>query len=265
MDLIYRPPTADGHLPDAGPLTRVVIYSQDAFWQQGLLALTLPLLPAGAKPMVVSTLADVARKVKHSPLPVLVIYAYSHGVASLQGTLAVLKQVADLSPFGRQVVMTDELQPLFAAMTQRIPGLTVLDTHMARELLRQVLSALMDPSLARALNLPPLPRADIDLSFRQRGILRLLRQGVKQQDIARRLQIHEKTVSGHKVDVFKRLRIRGGREMMLLFSLLDELFRLILAGYPLPSACLPPPGHRVAYGDSGAKPETLIIENQQGL
>jgi DNA-binding NarL/FixJ family response regulator len=251
MNLIYRQPTAEGHLPDADVLTRVVIYSQDVFWRQGLQALTLPLLPAGAKPMVVSTLADVARKVKHSKLPVLVIYAYSYGVASLQGALATLKQVAELSPLGRQVVMTDELQPLFAAMTQRIPSLTVLDPHMARDLVRQVLSALMNPSLARVFYLPPLARADIDLSFRQRGVLRLLRQGVKQQDIARRLQIHEKTVSGHKVDVFKRLNIRGGREMMLLFSLMDEFSRLTSVGYPLPLACLPPPVHNVAHSDTG--------------
>jgi DNA-binding NarL/FixJ family response regulator len=251
MNLIYRQPTAEGHLPNADAFTRVVIYSQDAFWRQGLQALTLSLLPAGVKPMVVSTLADVARKVKHSKLPLLVIYAYSYGVTSLQGALATLKQVADLSPFCRQVVISDELQPLFAAMTQRMPSLTVLDAHITRDLLRQGLSALMNSSLTRTFYLPPLLKADIDLSFRQRGVLRLLRQGVKQQDIARRLQIHEKTVSGHKVDVFKRLHIRGGREMILLFSLLDEFFLLTTVGYPLPLACLPPPMHHVAHGDSG--------------
>ncbi len=249
MEFSYRPTVVDGSAPDA--ITQVVIYSRDCFWQQGLQALSLPLLPADAPPVVVSTLAGVVHAVKQSKLPVLVIYAYSYGVASLQGALSILKQVADLSPFCRQVVMTDELQPLFAAMTQRIPSLTVLDAHMARELLRQVLSSLLEPSLARAVYLPPLPKADIDLSFRQRGVLRLLRQGVKQQDIARRLQIHEKTVSGHKVDVFKRLHIRGGREMMLLFSLMDEFFRLTLVGYPLPSCCLPPPVHSVAYFDAG--------------
>ncbi|TFZ49507.1 response regulator transcription factor [Serratia proteamaculans] len=250
MDFIYRQPAADVHLPDAEAITRVVIYSQDVFWRQGLQALSQPLLPAGVEPVVVSTLADVVRAVKNSKLPVLVIYAYSYGVASLQGALATLKQVAEVSPFCRQVVLTDELQPLFAALMNRIPSLRVLDVYMTCDLLRQVLSALLNPSLVRAVYLPPLPKADIDLSFRQRGVLRLLRQGVKQQDIARRLQIHEKTVSGHKVDVFKRLHIRGGREMMLLFSLLDELFRLMLVGYPLPLACLPPPVHNVTYFDT---------------
>lgn len=251
MDQIYRQRIAEGLRPDTDAILRVMVYSQDAFWRQGLQALTLPLLPAGVKPMVVSSLAEVTRKVAKSRLPVLVIYAYSRGVASLQGALDVLKRVAELSPLCRQVIMTDELQPLFAAMTRRIPRLTVLDTHMARDLLRQMLSALLTLSLAREPCLPPLPRADINLSFRQRGVLRLLHQGVKQQDIARRLQIHEKTVSGHKVDIFKRLHIRGGREIMLLFSLMDEYFRLAPLGYPLSVACLPPPVHNVAHADTG--------------
>lgn len=250
MEFTYRESSAAGYVRHADPIKQVVVYSQDCYWRQGMQALFHSLLPADAVPVMVSSLAEVVREVKQSKLPVLVIYAYSYGVASLHGALSIFKQVADLSPFCRQVVITDELRPLFAAMANRIPSLTMLDARMACEPLGQVLLSLLDSSRHGAVCSPSLPQADINLSSRQRGVLRLLQQGVPQQQIARRLQIHEKTVSCHKVDLLKRLQIRGGRELVLLFSLTEEFFRLII-GDPLPLPCPKPQVHHVAHFHPG--------------
>ncbi len=250
MEFIYRESRTAGCVQRAAPITQVVVYSQDCFWQQGMQALLHSQLPVNAVPVMVSSLAEVAHEVNQSKLPVLVIYAYSYGVASLRGSLSIFKQVADLSPSCRQVVITDELRPLFAAMANRIPSLTMLDARMACEPLSQVLLSLLDPSRHGAVYPPGVPQADINLSARQRGVLRLLQQGMRQQQIARRLQIHEKTVSCHKVDLLKRLHIRGARELMLLFSLTEEFFRLII-GDPLPLPCPTPQVHHAAHFHPG--------------
>lgn len=228
MKTPYRPRFSDGHVrpQSTDRVPRVVIYSLDYFWRQGLQAIMDKLLPADVAPVVVSSLAAVERSCHQEPPPDLVVYAYPSGVATLRGALSIIRRVASVLPDEtRQVVITDELQPVFSAVAERQPGLTVIDAHVEHNQLRSMLQALLTSPRKRVCP-SALPQADIDLTLRQRVVLRLLRQGMSQQRVAQRLQIDPKTVSAHKVGLLRRLHIHGNREIALLFSLADEFLWL---------------------------------------
>lgn len=210
--------------PQRVALPHVLIYSRDSFSRQGLVALLssarLSLTVAG-----VESLEEVAQACRRPHRPDLVIYSYSRGTASLQGALAILRQA---TPSIQQLVITDELQPLFMAQADRIVGLDVVGSHLScRELCTRVLTLLFRPQSAISW-LPKTPGANLCLSPRQRTLLHLLRQGKSPAAIARQLNIHHKTVSAHKMELFRRLHVRGVREVSQLLSLADELLWLTL-------------------------------------
>jgi DNA-binding NarL/FixJ family response regulator len=65
----------------------------------------------------------------------------------------------------------------------------------------------LDPMVARALLTARQPAAAVDLTGREREVLDLVRQGLANKAIARRLGISERTVKAHLGSVFQRLGV----------------------------------------------------------
>jgi len=66
-------------------------------------------------------------------------------------------------------------------------------------------------------------RPSLDLSERQRGVLRLVMQGLSNRDIAERLKLAESTVKVHVSAILKRLNVQNRSQAVLMAARLDLL------------------------------------------
>ena len=208
--------------PDFGQTTRILIADDHRLFREGLKALisVTPGLQVVAEAQ--NGLEAVEAAAQHGPEVVImdIQMPLMGGLEASRRILAALPHTGILV-----VSMFDDDDNVFAAMQAGARGY-VLKGSAPDELLRAVQAvalgeALFAPSIARRLihyfnrptRLPPtlLP----ELTQREREILSYVAQGQTNPQVARRLDLSEKTVRNHVTSIFAKLQVSSRAEAVL--------------------------------------------------
>jgi DNA-binding NarL/FixJ family response regulator len=168
------------------------------------------LLTAAADICVVGTAADGAQAIEAAAASrpdVVLMDLVMPGVDGVEATRAIMAN----EPQTSVVVLTSfsDRERILDALDAGAVGYLLKDVEPA-ELVRGVRAAArgespLDPKAARALLVAREERPGVELTPREIEVLRLLRQGLANKQIARRLGITERTVKAHLTSVFQRI------------------------------------------------------------
>jgi DNA-binding NarL/FixJ family response regulator len=186
-----------------GPL-RLVIADDHALFRQGLRSV-LRLEPDVAVVAEVDRVAEILPVLGRTPCDVLLL--------DLQMDRSALADIESLSRRVRIVVVTASEQPAPALAALRAGARAVVFKRFALETLMEALRVVtagyvwMPPSLQAELAARPGSSA-VDLTAREREIVRRAALGRRNAEIARELSIAEVTVKTHLNNVFQKLGVR---------------------------------------------------------
>ncbi|HLK09971.1 MAG TPA: response regulator transcription factor [Candidatus Binatia bacterium] len=193
-----------------GPL-RLVIADDHALFRQGLKSM-LRLEPGVAVVAEVERVADILPAIEGGACDVLLL--------DLQMDRGSLAEIESLARRARVVVVTASERPGEALAALRAGARAVVFKRFALETLMEALRAVtaghvwMPPSLQAELAARPGGPA-VDLTAREREIVRRVALGRRNAEIAQELSIGEVTVKTHLNKVFQKLEVRDRVELTL--------------------------------------------------
>ena len=152
------------------------------------------------------------------------------------GGIEAINEIKRENPDARILVLTsfDEDDKVFPAIRGGALGYLLKDSS-AREVLRAIREVrrgepTMHPSIARKLmqelqRPPPLPLTEDPLTEREVDVLRLVAQGLSNQEIADKLVLSERTVRTHVSNILSKLHL-ANRTQATLYALRTRLTKL---------------------------------------
>jgi DNA-binding NarL/FixJ family response regulator len=183
---------------------RLVLADDHALFRQGLKTM-LRRRPEVMVVADVERLADVERVVTETNCDVLLL--------DLQMERNALGAIERLARLVRVVVVTASEQPSNALAALEAGATAIVFKRFAVETLLEAIRAVRDgfvwlpPSLQAAVRTRVLAKRGEQLSAREREIVRLVALGLRNHEIAERLEIGEATVKTHLNRVFHKLRV----------------------------------------------------------